>query len=146
MPQPLHALGCFTADVATYILQPVDWLARSASVPCIGLTLDLIVLFIQLLRGSSLSPGVRESSSKAQRWDPGTSASPSRYRHIYYVLVGLTTVTRCVPSNPDAHPLGRGLFLIQLPFLILRGRGAHNNGNITSLSMMKPQLFPHKDG
>ena len=31
MPQPLHALGCFTADVATYILQPVDWLARSAS-------------------------------------------------------------------------------------------------------------------
>ena len=33
MPQPLLALGCFTADVATYILQPVDWLARSASVP-----------------------------------------------------------------------------------------------------------------
>lgn len=33
MPQPLHALGCFTADVATYILQPVDWLARPASVP-----------------------------------------------------------------------------------------------------------------
>ena len=28
MPQPLHALGCFTAVVATYILQPVDWLVR----------------------------------------------------------------------------------------------------------------------
>ena len=51
-------------EVATYILQPVDWLARPASVPCIGLTLDLIVPFIQLLRGSSLNPGVRESSSK----------------------------------------------------------------------------------
>lgn len=31
MPQPLHALGCFTADIATYILQPMDWLARPAS-------------------------------------------------------------------------------------------------------------------
>ena len=28
LPQPLHPLGCFTGEVATYILQPVDWLVR----------------------------------------------------------------------------------------------------------------------
>ena len=139
MPQPLHALGCFTADIATYVLQPVGWLARPASVPCIGLTLDLIIPFIQLLRGSSLSPGVRESSSKAQRWDQGTSANPSLESAVALSMYIKLSLFGASNSKLDFSSLDNGArcLLTLSPWV---------NGNATSLSMTKPQLFPHKDG
>ena len=41
-------------------------------------------------------------SHTVKRWDPGTSASPSRYRHIYFVLVGLngSVVWRGLAKSP----------------------------------------------
>ena len=43
----------------------------------------------------------------AKRWDQGTSASPSRYRHIYYVLVGLIqSLGAFLPTLTHTHWVG----------------------------------------
>ena len=109
MPQPLHALGCFTAVVATYILQPVglvgsfceralchkvgrgflyavsapyhtaSCLPSNSGVllnrlsPCIGLTLD--PMYYPTF-GLSLSPGIREPSSKVIKVGPRHVCQP----------------------------------------------------------------------
>lgn len=107
MPQPLHALGCFTTVVATYILQPVGLVgsfcegalhrkvgegflcAVSAlyhTASCLPSKLERIAKsFITLHRTHvapyatlriSLSPGVREPSSKVLKVGPRHVCQP----------------------------------------------------------------------
>ena len=96
MPQPLHALGC-------HLYFTTRGLVGSSCERTLHRTHVAPYATLRI----SLSPGVRESSSKAQRWDLGTSASPSRYRHIYFVLVGLTqSLGAFLPTLTHTHWVG----------------------------------------
>ena len=83
------------------------------------------------------------------RWDQGTSASPSRYRHIYFVLVGLTqSFGAFLPTLTHTHWVG-DCFSFNCPSLFYVGGAPtitetqySNLRTIFSRNIAKPQLNP----
>ena len=102
MPQPLHALGCFTAVVAIYILQPVDWLVRFVREEG-GQMRVFVCRFSTLPHGqlSSLKTRVYCYTSMYAHFRVGAAEDkvshfPCRWRNTVFVSRGAQTLDECL--------------------------------------------------